>query len=194
MSFAGLLPGSLLLLAWIHSCLIKGVARQMRAVEEERTMYRDCALKDALTGAYSRLYYEMKDGQGRHAFLADMYEPLTVILIDIDGFKYINDSYGHLEGDKVLQHIVHAIQENITENDRLIRYGGDEFLLVLSSCDERKSDLLMTKVDQSINDNTVKTPIGLSYGIYRLDLGENLEAAVGKADKIMYTKKRLKKK
>ncbi len=192
-SFAGMISVLMLLLAGVTSYFIKCAQRQICIAQEERALYKDYALKDTLTGAYSRLYYELKDSQGRYVFMEELHGPLTIILIDIDGFKYINDTYGHLTGDKVLQHLVHAIQDNITERDRLIRYGGDEFLLVLSSCDEAELDGLMAKIDQSINDNTVKEPLGISYGIYRLKAGEDMETAIYNADKMMYMEKKLKK-
>ncbi len=185
--------GLLLLSALINLYLVKGAARLIDTAEEGKSLYREYAMRDQLTGAYSRLYYEMKDSQNRYEFMSELYEPLTVIMIDIDGFKYINDTCGHITGDKVLKHLVHVIQDNITEKDRLIRYGGDEFLLILSCCDEAKLDDLMTGIELSMNNTGIKTPIGLSYGIYRLNAGDSIETAINKADKRMYVKKNLKK-
>ena len=84
--------------------------------------------RDAITNAYSRIYLE--DFKGNYE-QAD-----AVALIDIDNFKHINDTYGHPAGDEILKFISNVIAAAVRENDILIRYGGDEFLIIFNKISE----------------------------------------------------------
>ena len=95
-----------------------------------RRMLLDCgsnfdrsAFVDSLTGAYSRQYFE--------CFLAESEQVEGVVMIDVDHFKEVNDRFGHLVGDKALQSVAQSILSNLRQTDVLVRYGGDEFLLLV---------------------------------------------------------------
>ena len=105
-------------------------AARERAFKEE--LYRD-----SLTGAYNRRYYE--------EVVRKTIGPAGVALLDVDNFKICNDTYGHYAGDMALKTAANAIQSCIRESDLLIRYGGDEFLLVLPGI---PGDFLQTKLEQ----------------------------------------------
>ena len=105
-------------------------AAQDRKLKEE--LY-----KDPLTGAYNRRYYE--------EVVRKSIGPAGIALMDVDDFKICNDTYGHYAGDMALKTAANAIQSCIRESDLLIRYGGDEFLLVLSGI---PGDFLQTKLEQ----------------------------------------------
>ena len=81
------------------------------------------AFVDSLTGAYSRQYFE--------CFLAESEQVEGVVMIDVDHFKKVNDRFGHLVGDKALQSVAQSILSNLRQTDVLVRYGGDEFLLLV---------------------------------------------------------------
>ena len=81
------------------------------------------AFVDLLTGAYSRQYFE--------CFLAESEQVEGVVMIDVDHFKEVNDRFGHLVGDKALQSVAQSILSNLRQTDVLVRYGGDEFLLLV---------------------------------------------------------------
>ena len=81
------------------------------------------AFVDSLTGAYSRQYFE--------CFLAESEQVEGVVMIDVDHFKEVNDRFGHLVGDKALQSVAQSILSNLRQTDVLVRYGGDEFLLLV---------------------------------------------------------------
>ena len=105
-------------------------AARERAFKEE--LYRD-----SLTDAYNRRYYE--------EVVRKTIGPAGVALLDVDNFKICNDTYGHYAGDMALKTAANAIQSCIRESDLLIRYGGDEFLLVLPGI---PGDFLQTKLEQ----------------------------------------------
>ena len=94
-----------------------------RGLSDAMRHYSDRIYLDPLTGAYNYIYYAEQINWSRIAAMA---------IIDLDNFKSINNTYGHRTGDKVLQHCANSIRAFIRDNDILIRYGGDEFLLVMN--------------------------------------------------------------
>ena len=107
-----------------------------RNMEKEKH-YRQRLNRDALTGTYNRRYYE--------EVVRNNIGPSCIALMDIDDFKICNDTYGHHAGDLALETVAKAIRSCIRETDLLIRYGGDEFLLVLPGI---PADYLRTKLEQ----------------------------------------------
>jgi two-component system cell cycle response regulator len=103
-------------------------------------LYKTKMYIDPLTGAYNRLYLEIIKSE------INQWSKYTVIMIDIDHFKRINDTYGHLKGDEVLKHFVKVIKSNIRKNDYLIRYGGEEFLIILPEADKKVAVKILQKI------------------------------------------------
>ena len=102
--------------------------------------FDNSAFIDPLTGAYSRRYFEK--------FLADSEQINGVVVIDVDRFKAVNDSYGHLVGDKALESISAAVQACLRESDILVRYGGDEFLLLMPQLRPEGLPLVMDRIQE----------------------------------------------
>lgn len=111
--------------------------------EELRRMAEGTRL-DILTGAYTRNYYET---EMKHASFAG-----GVALIDIDDFKLCNDLYGHDVGDLALIETSKAIRSNIMEKDILIRYGGDELLLLLPEATPERMDSVLEKIRADVSE------------------------------------------
>lgn len=142
---------------------------------------------DALTGAYNRRYYENRIRKVRgHAGVA---------MIDLDDFKLYNDTCGHNAGDLVLNTIVGSIPGCICKTDILIRYGGDEFLLILQDVDEE----IFSKKLKQIRDMVCEAEVP-GYARLRLTVSiggvladnETIESAVARADGLMYQAKNRK--
>lgn len=154
--------------------------------EELRRMAEGTRL-DILTGAYTRNYYET---EMKHASFAG-----GVALIDIDDFKLCNDLYGHDVGDLALIETSKAIRSNIMEKDILIRYGGDELLLLLPEATPERMDSVLEKIRADVSE--VKSGklggirLGISVGGVMTDKGP-ITDAVYRADRIMYLAKRQK--
>lgn len=157
-------------------------ARQRAAREQQ---LKDELYRDPLTGIYNRRYYEevVRKSTG----------PAGIALMDVDDFKICNDTYGHYAGDMALKTVANAIQSCIRKSDLLIRYGGDEFLLVLSGI---PSDILQAKLEQIRAAVQQATVPGYSHFRLSLSIGGTMQAitdpmenAVRRADRLMYQAK-----
>lgn len=139
---------------------------------------------DVLTGAYNRRYYEE---HLRHKYLA-----AGVAVVDLDDFKLYNDTFGHHAGDVALETAVHTINECIRDSDMLIRYGGDELLLVLPDISGDDFVRKLRQIDSLIHEAPVpgydKLQLSASIGGV-LSAGRTIEDAFKEADKLMYQAK-----
>lgn len=122
--------------------------------------------------------------------------PLTIAMADIDSFKLINDSLGHLAGDKVLATVASHIRNHLRVNDIVIRYGGEEFLIVLPDTDEISAYIALERVRESLEKQYIRIgeekviQVTLSIGIYEIDLSDEIDLAIQKADMALYQAKR----
>jgi diguanylate cyclase (GGDEF)-like protein len=118
------------------------VKQQTRIIRESEERFRHLALHDGLTGLQNRgAILAAMDKEMERCHRTD--SPLTVILADIDHFKHVNDMYGHLAGDAALQQFAVAISESVRSYDHAGRYGGEEFLIVLTGI---PSDIIEARV------------------------------------------------
>lgn len=130
---------------------------------------------DPLTGIYNRkILEEIKIKEGD-----------SVVFIDIDKFKMLNDIYGHDYGDRILRILSQVILENIKGKDYAIRYGGDEFLIIFRDCDKNCAEEIMKKISEEFK---VRSKTTISYGIS--EYKGNLEKAIKDADIGMYKMKK----
>lgn len=146
--------------------------------------YNDKLYKDAVTDTYNRRYYEDE--------IKDMDELAGIALIDLDDFKLYNDTYGHNAGDVVLCTVADVIKTCVRRSDRLIRFGGDEFLLVMPGIEEeafvKKLNGIQQKVNTTIIPGYSNIQLSISVGGV-ISSGEKIEAAVERADHLMYQAK-----
>ena len=149
--------------------------------------YHTQLYRDALTGAYNRRYFENK--------LKNMQVTGGVAMIDLDDFKVYNDTFGHDVGDAVLQTVVRTVRSCMQEHDVLIRYGGDEFVLMLPDISERdfaeKLEQIRESVQEAAVSGYVEIHLTVSIGGYYA-VNFTLENAIHNADKLMYQAKNQK--
>ena len=169
--------------------LIKNQKAQLDETTEQRAAHdqklKEELYKDPLTGAYNRRYYE--------EVIRKSIGPAGIALMDVDDFKICNDTYGHHAGDLALKAAANAIRSCIRSSDLLIRYGGDEFLLVLPGI---PSDILQTKLEQictaARNAAVPGYPhfrVSLSIGGTIQSITDPVESIVRRADWLMYQAK-----
>lgn len=137
-----------------------------------------------LTGVYNRAYYEKVE--------KNVNTPAGIAVIDIDDFKLCNDIYGHKAGDVALQTVTQIIRNNIRSNNKIIRIGGDEILLILDGIQEesfeRKLERIRSQVRMARVKGYNKLQLSISIGAV-VSMAETREVSVAKADRLMYIAK-----
>jgi diguanylate cyclase (GGDEF)-like protein len=121
-------------------------------------------------------------------------QPIAVLLADIDHFKDINDRHGHLTGDRVLKHLADQLQNGLRQSDIAVRWGGEEFLMVMKGCDlaegQRIAETLRHKVEASaVEVNGLIIPVTISIGVSQYDGSEMVDQTVNRADAALYEAK-----
>lgn len=119
-------------------------------------------------------------------------EPLAVVLCDVDGFKSVNDRYGHPVGDRVLVRLAQSLLEAVRASDTVIRWGGEEFLVLLRGQNLEGARLLAERIRsrvETFRDPEVAT-VTLSLGVGVRDFGESSASLVARVDRALYTAKR----
>ena len=159
------------------------------------------AVRDPLTGLFNRHYFNSIIAS--ELSRSDRYErPLSLMMVDVDGFRAVNNKMGHLQGDEVLQNVARMIEKNVRDADRVIRYGGDEFLIIMPETDgQGDAQLVADRLRQEIgsvlkgtNADKLGLTLGLSIGIYSRHPRESktLEEILEEVDQRMYADKRAK--
>jgi len=182
--------------------LIKYFFKQKHHIEKiktEKQAYYDDSIKDSLTGLYNRKYlneyYKLRSSQDETQKSSH-----ALVLIDIDDFKKVNDTYGHIVGDKAINVVSNCIKKAIrNEHDIAVRYGGDEFILLLPDGDYKTARTIATRIRRNISESTITLDnqdifhlkdFTLSFGVALQKDNESLEAFVERADKAMYAAKK----
>lgn len=156
-----------------QQCLLqeqRDLLAEQQRLQEANTRIELLAITDPLTGVYNRsILVERLTADLAAASAAR--SPLAIILCDLDYFKEINDTYGHLMGDQVLQHIVRILHDSVRQsNDWIVRYGGEEFLLVLPGTDEAAAVQVAERIRQTMEAQIIGQPphaitVTASFGV-----------------------------
>lgn len=152
------------------------------------------ASTDFLTKAYNRRFF-IDQAEREIARSLRSENHMTLLMIDIDHFKKINDTYGHIIGDEVLVMLVDTIKEIIRLNDLLARFGGEEFILLLPDTRLKDAMILAERIKKLIEKNHIKTTdqgtfnITLSIGIAEYEQNIKLDDWIHNADEALYTAK-----
>jgi len=149
---------------------------------------------DNLTGALRRdpfmLLFEKEMNQGKRSGVS-----FCIVMIDLDYFKKVNDSYGHLVGDKVLQKTALTISQELRTYDSLCRYGGEEFIVLLPDTTIDEAKLVIERIRENVEQQIVQTVDGqkiqmtISAGITVVDSNNTLNSNIDLADKALYCAK-----
>lgn len=171
----------------INDSLIVLAESLQRGLEYEDLFER--ASSDALTGLANRRVFDeriraMMDSAKRYK------HPLTMLSMDLDRFKEINDNLGHQAGDKVLKSVADVLAAAVRSTDLLVRMGGDEFLIILDNTDKNNAQILAERLVKKVDDLDVwadeKTKLGVSIGLAQLKKEEGLRDWMERTDDILY--------
>jgi diguanylate cyclase (GGDEF)-like protein len=155
---------------------------------------RDSALKDALTGLYNRRFLQ-EHSQQIVAGCQRRGTSIGLLMCDLDYFKQVNDQYGHETGDLLLEETATALLKTVREADYVIRFGGEEFLVLLIDVEEGDADTVAEKIRQAVAAVRVQTAngplsktISIGVSIFPED-GESLWQTIKYADVALYKAK-----
>lgn len=184
-----------LLTAYMLFLLIESERKKREKIEE---LWKFYATYDFMTKAYNRrsglkiLEEEFNSSKEKSI-------PLTIGFIDINDLKYVNDNFGHSEGDRLIKNVFNVFKENISENDSIVRLGGDEFLIILPECSSENAQNIWVRIDKTIkeinNKNSFAYSISVSVGFVTSDEEfKTIDDFLVEADKRMYENKKVIKK
>ena len=165
----------------------------IKELEKTKNELEKLASKDFLTNIYNRRSFE-NIGQKLLEKVKKYNQVLSMIIFDIDYYKEINDTYGHLIGDKILISLVNIVNKLIEEKDVFVRFGGDEFILLLPNTDLEKAKSLGNKIIELITKTefdfeNLKIKITVSMGIAEYNEDEDLNKFIDRVDKLLYKAK-----
>lgn len=184
--------------AYARSVMLFQTRQQLRAKMEEvmalQQQLQEQSTQDPLTGLFNRRY--LGDAMARElSRCARSGLPLSILLVDIDHFKRINDAFGHQAGDAVIVHLAQLLREHARAADVVCRYGGEEFLLLcpempLAAALERAQQYRTNFAAQPLQAGAVSIAVTLSAGVATFpQQGESAEALIRSADQALYRAK-----
>lgn len=148
---------------------------------------------DPLTGVHNRVDMLTKLRE-QHEFVRRNH-PCTIAMMDLDLFKSVNDTHGHLAGDRVLIAFAHYIINHLRPYDKVFRYGGEEFLLCLADTDVQSAEVIVNRLREELASLSHEAPgkepffVTVSFGLSALDPNKSVETIIDRADKALYVAK-----
>ena len=152
---------------------------------------------DAVTNVFTRSFlHDLLQGEIARAERTN--RPLALLMCDLNDFKQVNDRYGHLMGDYVLSQVAAILKAAVRGCDYVVRYGGDEFLIVLPETDEQGGETVRQRIHRRVaewdqNNRVGDLPLAISQGLYLHVTGQTPEKDVAEADARMYAEKQASK-
>ena len=168
----------------------KSLIQLTEELQKKNEALKILAVTDELTGLYNRHYIDktindiMNSSDNKH-------QPLTMIVLDLDHFKLVNDQWGHPIGDKVLKQVSELTQSNIRKSDILARFGGEEFVILLQNTTQKGGLIVAEKLRKMMEETTID-PVGVvtgSFGVSERQIYESFKSWYKRADKALYLAK-----
>ena len=178
---------------WLVAAPIKREYDMRQYAERRADELGEQAITDSLTGARNRrgITISVLEAMAH----AERYgHPLSVAMVDVDYFKEVNDTHGHKAGDRVLQGVAAILTEALRLPDKVGRYGGEEFLLVMPETGLDETSTLTERIRQQVSEAEFdigdrKVKLTISIGAVLFEKGEDLEQLVSRADRALYRAK-----
>jgi len=161
-----------------------------RKLAEEKLLY--LSYHDTLTGLHNRRYFQ----EELHRLQPGRRSPISLLAIDVDGLKVINDEHGHAAGDRMLKTIAEVLLQSFRAEDVVARIGGDEFAVVLPDTSAETAAIILKRVEENriaLQESIPEIPLHFSIGMATATAGDSLEAVLKRADRDMYAVKTRRK-
>ena len=185
------------LILFLGGCFVMGVSmlscltakKLVRLVELERDV-----MHDPLTGLYNRRYLDARLAEEFHRAERHNLE-FSVLLLDIDHFKKVNDVFGHLVGDDVIRRVAALVSQATRQSDTVTRFGGEELLVLALQTDPANAYLLAERIRSVIESDIIRTFDGqtvrvtVSIGVSSFELNDTSDALIERADRALYDAK-----
>lgn len=182
-----------------EAMLLQALASQMAIaleLNQVRQEFDQLSITDPLTGVYNRRYLDRILPNEKER--AERFEhPIGLLMFDLNDFKRINDRYGHVRGDRVLRAFADALVETVRKIDQVIRYGGDEFLVVLLETEEEGARTACRRIRREVMEKLLASAVveeewdlSVSVGVSVRHPGEDIDQKLREADDQMYAEKK----
>jgi len=169
---------------------MKNMSELLLEVEKKNALLKRLSITDKLTGLNNRIKIDEVLNNDLHMF--ERYDNIfSVILIDIDYFKKVNDTYGHPVGDEVLKQFAKILKSNARITDTVGRWGGEEFMIIASETDSVGATKFATIIKKAINEHDFPKvgKVTASFGLSQISVGDSVENVVNRADLALYSAK-----
>ncbi len=172
------------------------LSHQTKALKSAKEELRKQANRDYLTNLYNRRYLQQVSHNLLNIAKREKSD-LSIIMLDIDKFKMVNDTYGHSAGDQALKHLALTLSKHTRKSDIVARFGGEEFVVLLANSDSNGAAVIAEKLRKAVESQTViiddKTVVSftISLGVATVDVENdaNIDAALNRSDVALYKAK-----
>jgi diguanylate cyclase (GGDEF)-like protein len=168
----------------------QNMSELLAQVEQKNALLKRLSITDKLTGLNNRIKIDEVLSSNLHMF--ERYDNVfSVILIDIDHFKKVNDTYGHPVGDEILKDFASILKKHARITDVVGRWGGEEFMIIASETDSVGATKFATSIKKAINEYEFPKigRVTASFGLSQISVGDSIEDVVNRADLALYSAK-----
>jgi len=178
--------------AELHHGMIFAAARDITETTALTEKLQDSASRDSMTGLFSRLAFDIQAADVIRKFKRRFF-PVSLMIINLDRFKKVNDKWGHPVGDQVLKHVADILKDNLRQTDFPARYSGEEFVVILLDTPENGALFAAEKVRRKLelNPHKIAGKITVSIGVAALERDEAFEEWFMRADTALYLAKNM---
>jgi len=173
------------------SSLYVVVLSDITEIEQEKHYFKTESMVDHLTKAYNKRTFEMQLQQKVHDTMNSKKESVALIMFDIDHFKSINDTFGHMSGDKVLIELATLVKESLGMDDSLYRWGGEEFAILMENSTLEKGVFFAESLRKRIEsyEFPIERQVTCSFGVTTIRINDTKESVIDRADENLYRAK-----